>query len=147
MQNTKRYWLKGLIIGVVFGFLVVYAHENVSEFGHIFGINYDGVHAPLWFSLYIGFIQVLYSISFIPFFFLGILIMLTQFFLPPITYGVFGMMLGWAYGKFNKKVMTYMIVFIVALIIFIPIWIYLLQTVARSQWDSQNYIDRVDTYL
>ena len=102
-MQQKRYWLRGLIIGVIFGILVTYAHENVSEFGHIFGINYDGVHAPLWFAYYLSIIQKLYEISFLPFFFLDILIMFVQFYLPPITYGIIGVLIGKLYGKFKNR--------------------------------------------
>jgi predicted outer membrane lipoprotein len=102
---NKRYWLRGLVIGLVFGILVAYAHEHVREFGHIFGINYDGVNAPLFFGWYLGFIQLLYSFSFYPFFFLGwIGIIFFQYYLPSVTYGILGALFGWAYGKFRNLV-------------------------------------------
>ena len=87
-MNQKRYWLKGLIAGVIFGILVTYVHENVSELG---------------LRGYVNFIQMLYVIGLTPWSFLGILIMIFQFYLPPITYGVLGSLLGWLYGKIKNK--------------------------------------------
>lgn len=142
-MEQKRYWLRGLVVGVVFGLILVFMHENVREIANVFGIKYD-VYPPLLLGLFGGSVQVLYNIGLLPFFFLGILIMFFQFYLPPITYGVLGTLIGWAYGKFNKKIVTYVVFFIIILILFIPVWLYLLRTASRSQWDRQNYTSTTD---
>lgn len=137
---NKRYWLRGLVVGVMFGLILVFLHEHVREIANIFGIKYD-VYPPLLFGLFFSSVQVLYGISFLPFSFLGMLILFTQFFFPPITYGILGTLLGWAYGKFNKKIVIYIMSLIAILVLFIPVWLYLLKTTSRSQWD-QNYIQK-----
>jgi hypothetical protein len=137
--KQKRYWLRGLVTGLIFGVLIVYAHEHVRELGNIFGINYDGVHAPLLFEFYLSFVGLSYSFSFFPFFFLGFAgIMALQYFLPAVTYGVLGILFGWAYGKFNKKIVVFLIVI---LIFFAFFYFPLMRAAVRSTWDP-NYINR-----
>jgi hypothetical protein len=105
-MNQKRYWLRGLVIGLIFGILVTYAHENVYEFANFLHMDFGDVLAreshPLY-NYYTNFIQRLYSIAFLPWFFLGIFTMFVQYYLPPITYSILGVLIGWIYGKIKNR--------------------------------------------
>ena len=90
-MNQKRYWLRGLIFGVIFGILVTYVHEHIH-----YSLNF----LEPYFGLLI---QKLYIISFMPWSFVGILIVVLQFYLPSITYGILGGLIGWLYGKIKNR--------------------------------------------
>lgn len=88
-MKYKMYWLRGLLIGLIFGILVTYLHEN----SHLL-LNSD---------LLRFLIQTLYSLPLLPFSFLGediamVIIYMFQYYLPPLLYGFTGLILGFVYA-------------------------------------------------
>ncbi|MEI8062368.1 MAG: hypothetical protein WCG97_03695 [bacterium] len=91
----KKYWLKGLILGLLFGVLITYLHENFEPFQNFHSFGF--------------FIEKLYGFSFTPFLFYpteyGTLIPKIQYYLPPIVYGIFGLLVGIiSEGIKNRKI-------------------------------------------
>lgn len=119
----KKYWLRGLIVGIIFGALVTIFHENALEWGRdFFGIDYDSslndlnivqhgfvlltqidqflytIHVILLSSLLMNIMRISEFVGDV----LGIIFLVSQYFLPSVVYGLFGMIMGLVYEKVKK---------------------------------------------
>lgn len=89
----KKYWLKGLILGLLFGIFITYLHENFEPFQYFHNL--------------VVLVEKLYTLSFIPFLFFsneyGIVLVKIQYYLPPIVYSIMGLLLGIIYEGFKNR--------------------------------------------
>ena len=148
MKNTKKYWLYGLVIGILLGLLVTYAHEHVPHLANFLHVNMYGGSGfeGDWFGWYVYCVQKVYSFGLWPFFFLGLGILFVQYYLPPITYGVLGLVIGLLYKKIkNRDVVPFFtfskrsVIVCISIVIFVVIaGVYIQHIVERSMGYVSN---------
>jgi hypothetical protein len=113
-MKQKIYWLRGMFIGIFLGILVTWLHEHLSQIADFLGADFNKitstnegttVYTDSWFAwLFVMPVNRLYIIAELPFFFVGMFILVLQYYVPAITYGLLGFILGRIYGKIiNRK--------------------------------------------
>ncbi len=93
-----KYWLKGLILGLLFGIFLTYIHEN-------FGL-FEGYP-------FLGFlVQKLHSFSFFSFLIFpneyGTILTKIQYYVAPLVYSIYGLLIGITFdGIKNRKTLPF----------------------------------------
>jgi hypothetical protein len=142
-MKNKLYWLVGTILGVLFGVLLTYTHEHLRDLASFFHIPDLSVW---WFIIFIKIVQSLYTFALLPFSFLGWGILRLQYYLPPITFGLLGLIAGLLYQKFKNRHVTpffafskrSIVVFTLILLVILGAAIYLRQVVQYNTFHVSN---------
>jgi hypothetical protein len=112
-MKQKRYWLRGMLIGILLGILVTWLHQHLYQIADFLGADFNKItssssgtvsYTDPWFSWLISRpVGYLYILAELPWFFVGMFILVLQYYAPPITYGLLGLILGRIYGKIKNK--------------------------------------------
>lgn len=108
--KKKRYGLRWMIVGIIFGVLVVVAHEQLYSFAHFMNVDphssqMEGVSAPNYTIVVIvgKIVNGLWHVALAPWAFVGYFILALQFILPAVTYGIIGLLIGLIHGKIKYR--------------------------------------------
>lgn len=112
MQTRKRYWLRWMVAGIILGVLVTVAHESLYSFAHYMGVETfgprpEGALSANYQIVYVvgKIVNGLWYIALTPWAFVGMFILILQFILPAVTYGIIGLLIGVMHGKIkNRKI-------------------------------------------
>lgn len=99
-MKQKRYWLRGGVVGLVMGIIVLIVAMLTA-------LNYDcpgGNCTPYWYDM-IGYVSGWLSFPLTSFAkgFIGSSAYILNFIFIPATYFMYGAIIGWLYGKIGNR--------------------------------------------